>query len=137
MTMLENDLKHCSVCKKLQPKTEYYKWNKTKDGLMSRCKSCHSTKQKAFREGNKEHVQAQTQARRNALKLKAVLYLGDQCADCLQKYPLCVYDFHHIDPSTKENDVGSLIQSSWEFVKAELDKCVLLCANCHRCRHYL
>jgi len=135
--ILEKDLKQCSLCKTVKPKTEFYVWNKTKDGLMSRCKQCHSNKQKQFRQSNKDHVKAQTKARRDALKLKAVLYKGDRCEDCSQQFPLCVYDFHHVDSSTKENDIGSMIQSSWDFVKNELDKCVLLCANCHRCRHYL
>lgn len=135
--MSENILKTCSKCKEAKPLNLFYKWNKTKDGLMSRCKACHYSIQRAFRVGNKEHVQSQTKLRRDSVKLKAVLYKGDRCEDCLQQYPLCVYDFHHLDPSTKENDIGSLIQSSWEVVKQELDKCVLLCANCHRCRHYL
>lgn len=135
--ILEKDGKVCSICKQLQPYTEYYKWNKTKDGFMSRCKSCHSKRQKLFRDSNKDHVKQQTKQRREALKLKAVLYKGDRCEDCLQQFPLCCYDFHHVDPTTKDNDIGSMIQSSWDFVKNELDKCVLLCANCHRCRHYL
>ena len=48
-----------------------------------------------------------------------------------ETFPL---DFHHLDPSIKEfnltrNSIG------WEKLKPELDKCVLLCSNCHRMIH--
>ncbi len=42
-------------------------------------------------------------------------------------------DFHHVDPSTKEFGVSNKgMTRSWEKIKAELDKCILVCANCHR-----
>ena len=55
-------------------------------------------------------------------------------------YNKCVasLDFHHEDPTKKEYGIssnGSTI--SWEKLKIELDKCILLCANCHRELHYL
>ena len=73
---------------------------------------------------------------RNEHKKWAVEYLGAKCVDCgLKTDHLCVYDFHHIDPSQKETNVPSLFLKSRERLKKELDKCVLLCANCHRVRH--
>lgn len=41
-------------------------------------------------------------------------------------------EFHHVDPSSKLFGIGSGDTRSWETVKAELDKCVLLCSNCHK-----
>ena len=73
-------------------------------------------------------------------KRKAVQYLGGKCVDCgLQTDFMSVYDFHHQDASTKKDGVASLIDAykPWRVVQAELDKCVLLCANCHRIRHEL
>mgnify|MGYP005855513707 CR=1 FL=1 len=46
-------------------------------------------------------------------------------------------DFHHLDPQKKDFNLGiAIIQWKWEKVKPELDKCILLCANCHRELHY-
>lgn len=46
-------------------------------------------------------------------------------------------DFHHEDPATKEHDVNRLV-SDGRFKKAyqEIEKCIVLCANCHRIHHY-
>ena len=42
-------------------------------------------------------------------------------------------DFHHLDPSQKEFGISmDGITRSWERVQKELDKCVLVCSNCHR-----
>lgn len=68
-------------------------------------------------------------------KRRCVEYLGDECADCHGKYHDAVYDFHHLDPSKKDFNVASGSTRNWDASKKELDKCVLLCANCHRIRH--
>ena len=73
--------------------------------------------------------------RRKETKLKAIEYLGGKCADCGIIDDPCVYDFHHINPSSKEISFGSKRSLSFESIKDELDKCVLLCSNCHRKRH--
>lgn len=74
--------------------------------------------------------------RKKTTKAQAVAYKGGKCIDCGLVDNPCVYDFHHRDPTIKE---FSLAQSSKLFnskvVKEELDKCDLLCANCHRKRH--
>jgi len=73
------------------------------------------------------------QKRREILKQKAIEYKGGKCICC--EYNKCVsaLEFHHIDPSKKDFNLGSKGKTrSWEKIKIELDKCVLLCANCHR-----
>ncbi|AAX44527.1 hypothetical protein PSSM2_149 [Prochlorococcus phage P-SSM2] len=61
------------------------------------------------------------------------------CADCGGIFdPVCM-DYHHIDPSTKYHPggVGGVIKSGYSMkrIQEEIDKCVCLCANCHRIRH--
>ena len=72
-----------------------------------------------------------------ARKQQAVDYMGGKCADCLNVFPTAVYDFHHLNPAEKDMDPQKALRSSWDKAKVELDKCVLLCANCHRIRHFV
>jgi hypothetical protein len=67
---------------------------------------------------------------RRRLKLKAVTYKGGRCLAC--GYSRCVraFKFHHIDPGSKDFSI-SQVTRSWDNVRAELDKCILLCGNCH------
>lgn len=73
---------------------------------------------------------------RKRLKIRAVAYLGGSCTKC--GYSRCVdaMDFHHRDPTTKDFQIGAGgVYHRFEIVKLELDKCDLLCANCHRELH--
>lgn len=87
--------------------------------------------------GHKKHNIAQSRWKRKK-KEQAVLYKGGKCSRC--SYSICVeaLDFHHIDPTKKGVDVSQAIRDAWKWekLKVELDKCILLCANCHRELHY-
>ena len=76
------------------------------------------------------------QKRRHKLKQMSVEYKGGKCKECgFSGHPAC-YDFHHIDPNEKDFGISSKGYTlKWEKVKTELDKCILLCANCHRLKH--
>ena len=72
----------------------------------------------------------------NEIKDRAVEYKGSKCYDCQVSFHRAVYEFHHRDPTQKDftiSDKKSL--RAWETVQVELDKCDMLCANCHRLRH--
>ena len=46
-------------------------------------------------------------------------------------------EFHHLDPSQKDFEIGGLKLHAWsDVVKRELDKCILVCSNCHKEIHY-
>lgn len=66
-------------------------------------------------------------------KLDAIKYMGSICTDCKQSYHPNVYDFHHL--GDKDYDWSKLRLRSWETILSELQKCILLCSNCHRIRH--
>jgi hypothetical protein len=58
------------------------------------------------------------------------------CAECGEARPY-VLQFHHIEPDAKESTISNLVNSaSMDRVWAEVDKCVVLCANCHMALHY-
>ncbi len=70
------------------------------------------------------------------IKLKAIKYGGGECQKC--GYDKCwrALHFHHIDPSQKEFGIfesrpGFKKVREWDKLKAEINKCILLCSNCH------
>ena len=71
--------------------------------------------------------------RRRKIKLMAIEYKGGKCQICnYNKYPGGLY-LHHLNPKTKSFGIADKgYTRSWEIVRAELDKCILVCANCHR-----
>jgi hypothetical protein len=109
----------CGACKEYKPIDNFYK--KTKDTYHSYCKNCFN-----------EYVKQRWKDR----KLKSIEYKGGKCSSC--GYNKCpnVLEFHHRDPTQKEFEGKELRQMSWDKVIKELDKCDLLCSNCHRERHY-
>ncbi len=65
-------------------------------------------------------------------KLKAVAYKGGKCEVCgYDKYHGAL-DFHHLNPDEKDYSWRKLRLKSWEDITKELDKCICVCANCHR-----
>jgi transcription elongation factor Elf1 len=57
------------------------------------------------------------------------------CSSCGEDDWICL-DFHHPDPNIKENTIGSMISSSsFEKILKEINKCIVLCSNCHRKYH--
>lgn len=93
------------------------------DGLYKRiCRKCDAAKTKAGIKNIKE---------------KCVLYKGGKCAVCGYSKYLGALEFHHLDPTQKDFSIAS--KKSCKFddkIKSELDKCVLLCSNCHREEHH-
>lgn len=74
---------------------------------------------------------------RRRTKETLVAYKGGKCEKC--GYDKCIeaLDFHHIDPSTKSFGIStSNIYRNIDVLKREVDKCILVCANCHREIHY-
>lgn len=77
------------------------------------------------------------QKRRKVLKYKAFEYKGGKCERCGIVTIPEIYDFHHLNPSEKDFSVSAVGNTySWDKIKTEIDKCLLLCANCHRYLHY-
>jgi len=98
----------CELCGK-----EYYYTRKDRRGATT--KMCASCKASRFRQN---------------IKLRAIEALGGKCQGC--GYDKCVQalHFHHLDPSKKGFALSSA-NRGWGVIKKEIDKCVLVCANCH------
>ena len=64
-------------------------------------------------------------------KQKAILYKGGRCQRCDYDKCSAALHFHHVDSSTKSFNISQGIAKKWDVIKQELDKCILLCMNCH------
>lgn len=111
-------LKLCPKCNTSKPKSEFYHSKKSS----SYCKSCI--------------VESNLQRQRRT-KLLAVEYKGGKCSICGYSKCIAALDFHHINPTEKDKDFFNMRGGLSTLLKTKLDKCVLLCSNCHREIHYL
>lgn len=70
--------------------------------------------------------------RRKKLRMMSIEYGGGECKLCGYKKSSRALSFHHKDPDQKDFGLSARgLTRSWEKIQKELDKCVLLCANCH------
>ena len=73
------------------------------------------------------------QKRRRKLREKAINYKGGHCQVCGYSNCLEALEFHHLHSDGKDFGISDKgYTRSWQKIVEELDKCVLLCANCHR-----
>jgi len=93
--------KHCVECGREYP------WNKN-----NVCSTCRTFK------------------RRESQRNKAISYRGGKCLLC-ENDDHDVLTFHHKDPKEKKFNLCGSWQKKWHILKEELDKCEILCANCH------
>ena len=91
---------------------------------------------KWYRENKEKHI---AYVRNRDKKIKD--WLKDykktlECEECGENHPACL-DFHHIDPSKKSFSLGRINKFLCKkLIKEEIAKCSVLCANCHRKKHW-
>lgn len=73
---------------------------------------------------------------RYSVKKKLVDYLGGSCQQCGYSKSLAALTFHHRNPEIKSFTISGNHTRSWSVLKQELDKCDLLCFNCHLELHH-
>lgn len=111
--------KPCGRCKKVKSFGEFYKKG---DWYSCYCVPCSGLESKE---------------RQWKFKTLCVKYKGGKCIKCGYNKSIAALDFHHRDCNNKEFSISSV--RFWTFnekIKNELDKCDLLCANCHRELHH-
>jgi len=107
------EMRFCTECEKVKPITEFSSNGKY---LCANCKKCASPKT----------IERQRKRKKECLK-----YKGERCIICGYNKHDGSLVFHHIDPTQKDFGISRWTTASLERTKSELDKCVLVCANCH------
>jgi hypothetical protein len=135
------ETKKCNICSEVKSIDDFHNRKKSKDGKSPNCKLCATNhNKKDYYEKHKEKHNRRIVERRRTKKLDYDRYihsLGLKCIKCGLNHP-AILDFHHRDPSTKEDTISNLKWTgcALETLQREIDKCDVLCANCHRILHY-
>ncbi len=119
-------MKLCSICKE----REQLSYN-------SHCRECHNEYQKAWYKKNPLSNSESFVRRRKAIRQLIVSTKNRPCMDCNKEYPYYVMDFDHVR-GTKKINLGAAASKMWALatIQAEIDKCDVVCANCHRERTF-
>ena len=130
----------CTICKNYLPKTtEYFSTRSDKKSLVyqSSCKSCHKEYRKKHYENNKKKYIHKAKKYTDSVviwfkefkKTLSCEYCGDE--------RWWVLDFHHKDPLTKDSSIARLMNKGSKIgILKEIEKCIVLCSNCHRDLHH-
>ncbi|MCE5317411.1 MAG: HNH endonuclease [Parachlamydia sp.] len=109
--------KQCAYCKQNLPLSEFYfRLNRKNNQYYSYCRKCTSIITVKRLQNNKRI---------------AVDYKGGKCSICGYNKCIDCLDFHHIDPDEKDFCISQHKGMLLENIKHELDKCILVCRNCH------
>ena len=128
-------MKTCNRCNVEKPLTEFYKNSKR---VYPYCKACaKQAYAKTHYENNKELYKQRSKASvknfiENYKEYKKTL----KCSKCNESRPWCLA-FHHTDPTKKDMTVSNIVTyNSRKKLQEEIDKCIVLCHNCHADLHY-
>lgn len=128
-------VKTCRKCEEIKPLADFHPNKTCSKGVVGTCRVCTRERISKWYSDNRSERQEAANRRSRDRKREAVIQFFDRCKDCKQSFPDYVYEFHHLDPNEKDVNPSEAFSSpKWE---KELDKCVMLCANCHRIRHHL
>lgn len=126
-------MKKCSKCEEEKPLTEFHKRKGRKCGV-SKCKRCVAKYHKEWYGENKESRLKTAAILRDKSRLLLWNYLKDKsCADCGERNPIAL-EFDHISDDKTANISYMILSTGWENVLKEINKCEIVCANCHSIR---
>jgi hypothetical protein len=129
-------LKKCCRCKTEFLLEFFSKDRKRKDGLQAECKKCCREQQSARYKLNPEPTKKRSRVQRDKSR-KHLMGVANNfksehgCFFCKDK-TICILDFHHIK---KGMPVSWATGKGFAAFQRELDRCIILCANCHRKSH--
>lgn len=122
--------KYCSGCNLTLSLDSFAKKGK---GYQSNCKTCRNKKNRERYQKDKSWYQERNRKRRELFSSTIRQYKEQPCADCKTEYPYYVMDFDHREE--KEFNLGHIYKiKSLKHLMEEIEKCDIVCSNCHRIR---
>ena len=110
-------MKQCSKCKTIKPLDNFYLKSGRINQYLSYCKECFN------RQCHKYQIDK---------KMEIVRYKGGKCCCCDYDRNIDALEFHHVEPNKKDFNISKIRNRKLESIKHEVDKCILVCANCHK-----
>jgi hypothetical protein len=130
-------MRRCGRCGQLKP-VEAFAWRRKRKGQRHNyCRPCHAAYHREHYLANRDRYIAQAAKRKEALMRERTRFLLEYfaehpCTDCGETDPV-VLEFDHL--GDKLFTIGqALANRNWESILAEIDKCEVVCRNCHRRR---
>jgi hypothetical protein len=128
----------CPKCK-LDLNEDAFAKNRTrKNGHSSYCKKCNKTIKDKHYNNNKIDYKNKVDNRRSVIKNYILdIKKKSKCKFCDENHISCL-QFHHLDKNEKDFSISDVTQLgvSIEKVNLELEKCIIVCSNCHFKLHY-
>lgn len=129
--------KYCPGCKDDKHEDEFNKNSSRKDGLQRICRECTKKEYRVHWLQNKGKQVTRVMQNNKQVNEEIRKYKESKgCSKCNETRPW-VLDFHHLDPSTKDFEIGNAIRYGKEKTWSEIEKCIILCKNCHSDFHHL
>jgi len=130
--------KTCTSCAIDLPLTSFHKRTKSPDGHQSRCKDCNCRQRNEYYRSARGRAKNELSGRQARYRHGERLYRyleSHPCVHCGESDPT-VLEFDHLDGVDKTSNISTLVRRgvSWTKLEAEIAKCRVLCANCHRRR---
>jgi DUF4097 and DUF4098 domain-containing protein YvlB len=132
-------MKRCTKCDKKHDIEEFGWADKQKSRRSSWCKKCHKKYTKKHYKQNKTYYLEKAKRHRKTSRKRHKIFIQEYlkthpCIDCGNP-DIRVLDFDHVKGKKKYN-ISCMVDFSLASIKAEIKKCEIRCANCHRKRHY-
>lgn len=134
-------MKICTICKEEKDILLFNKNKAKKDGYNNLCKHCSTARSRKYYSENKEHHKQLIRRKKEKYKRFAQKYIRElkestPCVDCGSYYPWCVMDFDHQRDKIKNISDMTGKGAPINKLKAEIEKCEIVCSNCHRIRTF-
>jgi len=136
-------MKTCSKCREVKPLDEFARDVATRSGTRGVCKSCNSLAFAAWKAANADPHRVSTARRRRERRDECRARLDKlktdmPCVDCGGRFHPVQMDFDHLPGAVKLSGVSAMIGThAWPAIQREVEKCELVCANCHRLRTHI
>ncbi len=135
-------MRTCTKCGETKAESEFFVKDRKTGRLHAQCKLCYKEHRRTYYyehyENHKESYRTRAKAYREKVKLEYRTNMldfmkGKSCVTCGES-DIVVLELDHIDPTTKRFSISQAVKlgQKWESVLEEIEKCQVLCANCHK-----
>lgn len=128
----------CGHCTISQPEENFNFKNKLTGKRNTICKSCmRISRQKDYQNKKERYFERLKNNKRKNREWFEQYKSTLKCERCPENHPGCL-DFHHVNPEEKEGTVSQFAGQTYSIKKtlSEIEKCIVLCSNCHRKLHW-